>query len=167
MKITIVTKPANKLLAALISYCLLMPASASYASETFTEDHKQWLMEQFSEQHQKLTTLVAVADMFYAYNIERKIDSNNHQIGVLVKEVDKTQLAQKLALCLGDDAIKSEIALNFGLLGCFHEQLADLPSAEKTQKMALVKKAISALSLVERQKSFTKCVSAQAMNYLN
>jgi hypothetical protein len=68
--------------------------------------------------------------------------------------------------CLKGKSVKSDIALNYGLTGCFHEQLAELSAQEKQQKMQLVSKAIAALSREERQKSFTQCVTDQAITYL-
>lgn len=128
--------------------------------------HNAWLKHKFSEQHQKLIPVVAVADIFYACNIERKVDPINYQLNDLILTMDKKRLAQKLALCLGDDTIQSEIAINFGLLGCFHEQLAHLPTVERQQKMLLVKNAIHSLSSSESKKSFTQCVTEQAIHYL-
>lgn len=141
-------------------------ASYSTQNEEITPEHGEWLKEKFALQHQQLIPIVAVADMFYGCNKERKIDPANQPLESLVTETDKKELAQKLSTCLGDDEIKSDQALNFGLIGCFHEQLADLPNEERKQKMALVKKAILSLSRSERQKSFTKCVNAQAIHYL-
>ncbi len=134
-------------------------------SSSITE-HNDWLKEQFTEQHQNLIPKVAVADMLYSCNKERKIEPVNYKLDDLILNMDKNRLAEKLILCLNDDNMQSEIALNFGLLGCFHEQLAHLPEIERQQKMALVKKAILSLSRSERKKSFTQCVSAQAMHYL-
>lgn len=129
-------------------------------------DHDQWLKDRFSDQHEQLIPIVAVADMFYSCNKIRKTDPVEYQIKELITEVDKGVLAEKLSQCLADDLVKSEVALNFGLLGCFHEQLAQLPSEEKQQKMKLVKQAIAALSRAERQKNFTQCVTDQAIGYL-
>jgi hypothetical protein len=131
-----------------------------------TASHDKWLKDKFSEQHQTLTPIVAVADMLYACNQERKVEPVNYQLKDLILNMDRNRLAEKLITCLGVDDIKSEVALNFGLLGCFHEQLAHLPELEREQKMTLVKKAILALSRNERKKSFTQCVSAQAIHYL-
>lgn len=131
-----------------------------------SKEHNAWLKHKFSEQHQKLIPVIAVADMFYACNIERKVDPIDYQLHYLIVTMDKNRLAQKLTLCLGDNTIQSEVAINFGLLGCFHEQLAHLPSAERQQKMLLVKNAIHALSNNERKKSFTQCVTEQAIHYL-
>jgi len=131
-----------------------------------TAEHNAWLKKKFSEQHQTIMPVVAVADMLYSCNKERKIEPVNYKLDDLILNMDKNRLAEKLILCLNDDNMQSEIALNFGLLGCFHEQLAHLPEIERQQKMALVKKAILSLSRSERKKSFTQCVSAQAMHYL-
>jgi hypothetical protein len=78
----------------------------------------------------------------------------------------KDQLALKLSECLGDDEVKSNIALDFGLVGCFSDQLIDLPSKEKKLKMVLVNTAIESLTRKERQQSFAKCVNQQSFNYL-
>jgi hypothetical protein len=128
--------------------------------------HDQWLKDRFSAQHEQLIPIVAVADMFYSCNKARKTDLLAYQVKELITVMDKTTLADKLSKCLAGDSIKSEIALNFGLFGCFHEQLADLPNDEKQQKMKLVKQAIASLSRSERQKSFTQCVTDQAIGYL-
>jgi len=136
------------------------------AEKVNSQEYNAWLKQRFGEQHQKLIPVVAVADIFYACNIERRTDPIDYQLSDLILKVDKNQLAQKLALCLGDDKIKSDIALNFGLLGCFHEQLAHLPANEGQQKMHLVKTAIHSLSHDERQKSFSQCVTEQAIHYL-
>lgn len=131
-----------------------------------TAAHNAWLKQKFSEQHQKLIPIVAVADMLYSCNKERKIEPVNYKLNDLILNMDKNRLAQKLMLCLGDNDMQSDVALNFGLLGCFHEQLAHLPEIESQQKMVLVKKAILSLSFNERKKSFTQCVTAQAIHYL-
>jgi len=129
-------------------------------------EHNAWLKQQFSEQHEKLMPIVAVADMLYSCNNERKIEPVTYQLHDLIVNMDKNRLAEKLIVCLGDDDMQSEVALNFGLLGCFHQQLAHLPKAERQQKMALVEKAILSLSRSERKKSFTQCVTEQAIDYL-
>ena len=151
-------------------FCVVLQGSffsyASSSTETMTPEHQQWLKEQFSEQHKKLIPVVAVADMFYGCNQERKVETTYYPLKNLITQMDKKQLAEKLSACLGKDEIKSEQALNFGLIGCFNEQLSDLPDEEKKQKMTLVEKAILSLSRTERQKSFTKCVNAQAIHYL-
>lgn len=131
-----------------------------------TQEHNVWLKQRFSEQHQKLIPVIAVADIFYACNMDRKVEPINYQFADLILVMDKNLLAQKLALCLGDNTIKSEVAINFGLIGCFYEQLAHLPINERQQNMLLVKKSIQSLSVSERQKSFTQCATEQAIYYL-
>jgi hypothetical protein len=131
-----------------------------------TSEHNAWLKQQFSEQHQKLIPIVAVADMLFSCNNERKIEPVMYKLNDLILHMDKNRLAQKLVACLADDDMQSEVALNFGLLGCFHEQLAHLPDVERKQKMELVEKVILSLSRDERKKSFTQCVTQQAIHYL-
>jgi hypothetical protein len=130
------------------------------------QERNAWLKKKFSVQHQKLIPVVAVADIFYACNLKRKVDTNDYQLAELVLTMDRDRLAQKLELCLGEDTIQSTVAIKFGLLGCFHEQLAHLPTIERQQKMLLVNSAIDGLSNSERKKSFTHCVTEQAIHYL-
>ena len=136
------------------------------SNERSSNENNAWLKQQFSEKHQQLIPVVAVADMFFSCNRERKVDPIGYQLKELITVMHKDQLAKKLALCLGGDTMQSEVALNFGLLGCFHDQLAKLPKTEQKQKITLVKRAIDALSLNERKKSFTHCVTQQAIHYL-
>lgn len=131
-----------------------------------SQEHNAWLKQRFSQQHEKLTPIIAVADMFYACNLERKVDPIDYQLTDIIVTMDKNKLAQKLTLCLGDDTVQSAEAINFGLIGCFHAQLAHLPTVERQQKMRLVKRTILSLSSGERKKSFTQCVTEQAIQYL-
>ena len=138
--------------------------------EVLTSDSKAeyntWLRNKFSEQHQMLIPIVMVANTLYSCNVERKIEPVTYKINELVLKMDKNRLAHKLIICLGDDDMQSEVALNFGLVGCFHEQLAHLPEVEQLQKKALVKSAILSLTREERKKSLTQCVTEQAIHYL-
>lgn len=136
------------------------------SESTSTAENNAWLKKKFSEQHQNLIPVVAVADMLYSCNKERKNEPVNYKLNDLIFNMDKNRLAEKLILCLDLDDMQSEIALNFGLLGCFHEQLAHLSEGERQQKMVLVRKAILSLSRSERKKSFTQCVTQQAIHYL-
>ena len=155
------------LLLLLLVYTLPLKAQQNGALDNdSTVKHNAWLKQQFSEKHQKLMPIVAVADMLYSCNEERKIVPVSYKLRDLILNMDKNRLAEKLIACLGDDSMQSNVALNFGLLGCFHEQLAHLPEVERQQKMVLVKKAILSLSLSERKKSFTQCVTEQAIHYL-
>lgn len=128
--------------------------------------HNDWLKKRFNQQHQELIPVVAVADMFLICNQTRKVEETNYQLKYLITEMDKNVLAEKLSNCLGNDNVKSNVALNFGLFGCFQAQLAHLPKADRQQKMDLVKQAIASLSLTEREKSFTQCVTEQSIHYL-
>ena len=93
--------------------------------------HNEWLTKRFSEQHQQLIPIVAVADMFFSCNQARKTDKTNYQLSFLINKMDRNNLAEKLGHCLGEDTMQSEVALNFGLFGCSQDQLAYLvlPSA--------------------------------------
>ncbi|SEL39024.1 hypothetical protein SAMN05216262_11036 [Colwellia chukchiensis] len=135
------------------------------AAQSQDLEMEQWLKARFSEQHQALIPLVAVADMLYSCEKERNV---GEQLSVksMLTQLDKNTLAEKLMLCLAQTSLQSDIALNFGLKACFEEQLAELAADERQQKMALVAQAITELSRAERQKSFTKCVTAQAIDYL-
>ncbi|MFT5755999.1 MAG: hypothetical protein ACI9LM_000711 [Alteromonadaceae bacterium] len=153
----------------LLSFSSASSVNASFSNANAAQEnsaHEQWLKDRFSIQHQDLIPIVAVADMFFSCNKVRKTDPLSYKIKELITVMDKDVLAEKLSQCLADDPIKSEIALNFGLLGCFHEQLAGLPKEDKQQKMTLVRQAIASLSRAERQKSFTQCVTDQAIGYL-
>lgn len=133
---------------------------------SFTAEHEAWLKQQFSEKHQNLIPKVAVADMLYSCNVERKIEPVTYKLNDLILNMDKDRLAKKLIICLGEDEMQSDVALNFALLGCFHDQLSHLPEVERQLKKTLVEKAILSLSRNERKKSFTQCVTEQAIHYL-
>ena len=82
--------------------------------------HNTWLKQRFSEQHETLIPVVAVADMFFSCNQERKVDDRNYQLVELITVREKGALAEKLSLGLGEDKMQSDVARNFGLLGCFY-----------------------------------------------
>ena len=147
---------------------ILFFSICSYAFQEKMSDpeYNQWLKDQFSESHRALIPVVTVADMFFSCNIDRKIDKNGYTIKQLVLNLDRDLLAEKLSSCLKNDAIDSDHAINYGLQGCFHEQLLKLPKTEREQKMKLVLRAIASLSIEERLKSLTQCVTDQAINYL-
>jgi len=167
MKSMLTVKKYQPGLACKISSAVLLCVMAinSFAQEMDAE-HKQWLKDRFSDQHEQLIPIVAVADMYFACNQVRNVDPISYSLTDLVTKQSKNQLADKLMICLGEDEVKSDQALNFGLIGCFHQQLSGLPEQERKVKMALVEKAILSLSREERQQSFTRCVNAQAINYL-
>jgi len=164
MKTSLITLPLLSLL--LVSTLPAQAFSNNSKQESTTAEYNAWLKEKFSKQHDALIPVVAVADMYYSCSKARQVDSTVEEIAYLVNEMPKDKLAEKLALCLGEDSMQSDIALNFGLQGCFHEQLAHLPKVERQQKMALVEKAVLSLSRGERKKSFTQCVTEQAIHYL-
>ncbi|WP_241242411.1 hypothetical protein [Thalassotalea sp. G2M2-11] len=146
--------------------CCLLCVGMPLKAEEIAPEHQQWLKDKFSQQHEKLIPVVAVADMFFACNQARKFDKENYTVRALVTEMDRNELALKLSDCLKGESPKSDTALNFGLIGCFHEQLQGLPQEEFELKQKLVRQAIAKLSKVERQKSFTQCVTDQAIAYL-
>ena len=150
----------------LIASVLFTVAVQGQASEMTSEQYNVWLKKTFAKKHEALIPVVAVADMFYACNKQRKIDPIGYQVKELIVKMDRELLADKLAQCLNGETVKSETALNFGLTGCFYEQLQSLPKQERQQKMVLVKRAIASLTYKERQKSFTQCVTDQAIDYL-
>jgi hypothetical protein len=156
------------LFVSLLSSSALASTNSSQANESHKKEavNNAWLTERFQDQHRELIPIVAVADIFFSCNKERKVDVVEYTLGDLVTKMDRDVLAEKLILCLKEDTMQSDIALNFGLFGCFHQQLAHLSAAERQQKMILVKKAISNLSHEERKKSFTQCVTEQAIHYL-
>lgn len=163
-----------KILSTLLSLLLILlvniyPVKAfsnGLKQEQESSVHNEWLKNKFSQQHEQLIPIVAVADMFYACNKARKSDTNDYSLSELVLKLDKNRLAEKLVLCLGDDTMQSDIALNFGLQGCFYQQFSQLSDAERQQKMLLVGEAILSLPRSERKKSFTQCVTEQAIHYL-
>ena len=151
-----------------ISVCAAILAFNLNAAESMPteQSHNEWLKQQFAEKHQAILPKVAVADMFYGCNLARQSDPVPYQINQIIEKMDKDLLAEKLDICLADDNASSDNALNFGLVGCFTDQLSELPKKEREQKMSLVSGAIERLSREERQKSFTKCVTKQAIKYI-
>lgn len=129
-------------------------------------EHQQWLKNKFNEQHNNLIPIVAVADILFACNNANNNAYGNYTLDTLITKMSKERLAEKLESCLGGELVSSDTAINYGLLGCFHDQLDDLPKDEKAEKIKLVKKAIYSLSKEERKKSFTQCVTDQSISYL-
>lgn len=145
-----------------LAFNISVPANAEDSQELNMD---QWLKDRFAAQHEKLIPIVAVADMYFSCQQQKQAD-NNLTIKALITKVDRNVLAENLIECLAGASPKSDVALNYGLTGCFHEQLSNLSAEEKQQKMALVTKAIASLSRTERQKSFTQCVTEQSISYL-
>ena len=149
----------------LLSIVVLVFSAPSQATQSQTLDRNQWLKARFGAQHEALIPVVAVADMLFSCQQQKQINENQ-TIKMLITQMDKNTLAEKLMTCLAGESPKSDTALNYGLKGCFHEQLANLPAEERQKKMRLVTQSINELSRSERKKSFTQCVTAQAINYL-
>jgi hypothetical protein len=156
----------NALTLVLALTCSFKALSAEKLNKNELTEHQQWLQKRFSEQHNQLIPIVAVADMLFACNKANDQAYGKDSLNSLITKTSKTRLAEKLSSCLGGKSVTSDIAINYGLLGCFHDQLKDLPLEEKTNKMALVKKTIFSLSLEERKQSFTQCVTEQSIAYL-
>ena len=117
--------------------------------------------------HQAMIPVVAVADMFFACNRQRHSEKFDFQIDDLVKKMPRNTLAEKLSACLATDKLQSDVALNYGLTGCFHSQMKNLDQKKYDIKMKKLAALLTKLPRSERQKSFTKCVSKQAIYYLN
>lgn len=149
-----------------VAALLLSIISLTSTAQEQSLDYDQWLKDKFKKQHDQLLPVVAVADMFYGCNLERKIDTSNPTVKQMVTVMDRNELADKLRECLKGEPPNSDTALNFGLIGCFHEQLKGLPADELKVKKKLVVQAIAKLSKQDRQKSFTHCVTDQAISYL-
>lgn len=129
-------------------------------------DHQQWLKDRFNDQHNQLIPVVAVADMLFACNQANGYVYGKSSLKALITQTSKERLAEKLESCLAGESVNSDTAINYGLLGCFHDQLDGLPQVEKDERMKLVKKAILSLSISEKKQSFTQCVTDQSIAYL-
>jgi len=146
-------------------FIFLLCTTDTFSTE-MTKEHENWLKDRFSAQHEKLIPVVAVADIYFGCNKARDAESENLDIPALITTIDRQVLADKLKNCLNGMQLDSDGALNFGLAGCFHEQLKQLPKKERLLRQKLVDKAIASLSKAERKKSFTQCVTDQAIGYL-
>lgn len=143
----------------------LLVSAPLQAAQSQTLEMNQWLKARFGAQHQALIPIVAVADMLYSCQQQKK-KADSLTIKALITQLDKNTLAEQLITCLAGESPKSDTALNYGLKACFYEQFSHLSLAEKQQKMAIVTQTIATLSRSERQKSFTQCVTDQAIHYL-
>jgi len=146
-------------------FSLIFFIVSAHATELSSE-YQSWLKEKFSAQHEALIPVVAVADMYFACNRERKVEPQDLSVEALVTKLGRNELAVKLSNCLKGELPNSNTALNFGLIGCFHEQLKSLPEKDRAVKEKLVLQAIKKLSKAQRQQSFTQCVTDQAIGYL-
>ncbi|MFT6691400.1 MAG: hypothetical protein ACJAXH_001925 [Colwellia sp.] len=143
----------------------LLVSAPLQAAQSQKLEMNQWLKARFGAQHQALIPVVAVADMLYSCQQQKK-KAEILTIKALITQLDKNTLAEQLITCLAGESPKSDTALNYGLKACFYEQLDHLSLVEKQQKMAVVIQTIATLSRSERQKSFTQCVTDQAIHYL-
>ena len=148
------------------SFLVIFLLSSFVNASEQTANNAEGGKTKFFETHSELLPVVTVADMFFGCNLERKIDNKPYLIKELVTVMSREELSQKLITCLGTDGIKSSKAMDFGLVGCFHDQLLHLPIAEQKSKMALVLKAIQHLSLEEKQQSLTRCINEQTIHYI-
>ena len=148
-----------------ISILFFLPSVLAEDNKNLTE-HQKWLKDTFAEQHNQLIPVVAVANMFFACNQDNNQKYGDHALKVLITKMDKAELAEKLSSCLAGESVNSEVAINYGLMGCFDDQLSGLSADEKKQRMVLVTKAINSLSFAEKKQSFTQCVTDQAISYL-
>ena len=139
---------------------------ASLASTQTNNNSDEALKNRFAAQHQAMIPIVAVADMFFACNRQRHSENYDYQLNELITKMDKGELAQKLDKCLAGAPLKSDIALNFGLIGCFHSQMATLDQKTYDEKMGQLELLLVQLPREERQKTFTKCVTDQAIYFL-
>jgi len=130
------------------------------------ESRDEALKQRFSEQHNVMIPIVAVADMFFACNRQRHSDNYDYQIAELVNKMDRNKLAEKLSTCLAGESLKSDVAVNFGLIGCFHSQMSELNQKKYDEKMGQLELLLLKLPRAERQKTLTKCVSEQAIYFL-
>ncbi|WOH36061.1 hypothetical protein RI844_11835 [Thalassotalea fonticola] len=123
------------------------------------------MVKQFSELHQQLMPIVAVADMFYGCHLN-KPQQQQYTLEFLINDMDKDLLATNLSDCLGEDNLASDNALNYGIKACFSDQMSHLPESEQQQNLEQVDTVLAQLPRAERQKSFTQCVNNQTLKYL-
>lgn len=153
-----------RILIILFSLIFSVSALAQTSTTPANTSSPEKMVEQFSQLHKQLMPKVAVADIYYGCHLA---EETQYSIDYLVTEMDKDLLAQKLMACLGEDNIASDKALNFGIKGCFVDQLSTLPEAEQQASLEQVEQATVSLPRDERQKSFTQCVNNQTLKYLS
>jgi len=148
-----------------LAIAIVLFSGSLHAEQSQTLDRNQWLKARFGAQHEALIPVVAVADMLFGCQQQKQINESL-TMNTLITQLDKNTLAEKLITCLAGESLKSDVSLNYGLKGCFYEQFSHLSVAQRQEKMHLVTESIAGLSREERQKSFTKCVTDQAITYL-
>lgn len=122
------------------------------------------MVKQFSEMHQQLMPIVAVADMFYGCHLNKP--QQQYSLFFLINDMDRDLLATKLSECLGEENLASDNALNYGIKACFSDQMSHLPENEQQKNIEQVETVLTQLPRAERQKSFTQCVNNQTLKYL-
>ncbi|WNC72673.1 hypothetical protein RGQ13_01460 [Thalassotalea psychrophila] len=122
------------------------------------------MVKQFSEMHQQLMPIVAVADMFYGCHLNKP--QEQYALNFLINDMDRNLLATKLSECLGEENLASDNALNFGIKACFSDQMSHLTESEQQKNIEQVEAVLAKLPRAERQKSFTQCVNNQTLKYL-
>ncbi|WP_068546191.1 hypothetical protein [Thalassotalea crassostreae] len=142
-------------------FVTFMLLSTSFAQTNVSDDK---MLNEFSKIHQELMPKVAVADMFYGCMIDKK--QGSYSIEFLINEMDKTELADKLQACLGEDTIASNAALNYGIKACFIDQMSGLTEEQQKSKLVAVDEALANLPIEERKRSFTQCVNNQTLSYM-
>ena len=119
----------------LTSLILSFPITATVQDKTPAQiEHEKWLKLRFSDQHKKLIPIVAVADIFFACDKAKNNGTANYNVAELVEGMDRNLLAEKLSTCLAGVTMQSDIALNYGLYGCFYEQLEHLSQDQKQER---------------------------------
>lgn len=135
-------------------------------SSPISGEHEKWLKEQFAEKHQRLMPKVLVANIYYGCNLVKKLEPVTFPVEHLVKRINKTELAEKLENCLGEQNVQSEKATNYGLVACFSDQFSVLPKTEQKKRLAQVKAALTTLPTDEKHRSFIKCTTEQTIQYI-
>ena len=155
----------NAIYSLLISSVLCSSLAFAQTGSAPSKLNDDKMMQAFSEQHQNLMPIVAVADMYYGCLLTK--DQTPPTLNTLITATDKNQLAEQLSTCLGENSLASDAALNGGLVACFIDQTSHLPEQEREQSMQQVKEAIYSLPRAERQRSFTQCVNNQTLKYMS
>lgn len=142
--------------------CVLF-SSLSVSAQDATNEH----FNQYKQKHSELVPVVAVADMYYGCSVMRLNKTPDYSVNHMVTMLDRDLLADNLSRCLNEDSLKSEVAINFGLYGCFFNQMSHLSDKERESYMDKVNGLLGTLSKEQKQKSFTQCVSDQTVNYID
>lgn len=146
---------------------LLMVMSSAIVAKELTQEHADWLKDKMLVKHKELIPKVMVADIYFGCNLEKKIEPITYPLSHLVEKVSKKLLSEKLVSCLGNSDIRSEQAINYGLVVCFSQQFKELTKEEQQENMQKVRSAIATLTRNEKQQSFLKCTTQQAIQYIN